>query len=271
MFAFDHRFSILMCLLLLSACATSVQKSSGDDYLSKYSTLKQTSATDNKASSNRPITFNEMLVKAASIEPTLTFPARIGLVRLDSLGPYAKITAIPPEELALWEAQAKQVGPAYGTFIPLDPLSASFAVAAATENRAPRQDNIDTSLAVNKVRLAAARQHLDAVILYGFDYDIEERSFWLINLLTLGSLPTQSLTGRTQVTVMFIDVLQGYSYGYATEFTDKSKMTSLSTNKENIADLKKEGNIAAVEKIIPKTKDIIEKTYQDSVSRKKTR
>jgi hypothetical protein len=251
-----------LCIFVLScalvACQTTVQNTSGEDYLAKYNLDKKSLGTKEEAS------FKKLLIEATQVNPTLSFPARIGLAKISSLSSgRAKIENVTPEEATVWLDIAKGASNRYGEFILVDPLIAELTVKSLQSN-----SSIDIHNAIHKVRLAAARQHLDAVLIYGFNHNSKENGFWLLNLATLGSLPTTNVSSRTQISALLIDVIQGYPYGNVTEFVDSSTLSRPTRVRKNTNDLNEENISSALRKVSPKIKEMFEKVYKNSLSRK---
>lgn len=196
-----HYF-LLAAAIAVTSCGHDVQTTSGQAYLAgqqDWRTPTQTSA--------RPMTPMDRAVReAASVEPTLRFPARLGLARLEG----GRMTAVPPEEADAWISLAQRLGPSYGEFVPLNPLVAQLASSGApVGSRSP----IDT------LRLGAARQHVDAVLIYevaGRGRD-SATPFSALDLTIVGAflVPSRVVSGEATAYAMLIDVRNGYTYGNA--------------------------------------------------------
>ena len=72
-----RKFFTLCAVIGLSACSTTSQVTSGNEYLMRHDTVGTASIEEGKD-------FEETLRKVAAVEPTLKFPARIGLARIDN-------------------------------------------------------------------------------------------------------------------------------------------------------------------------------------------
>ncbi len=137
---------MLLACGLLAACSVTTQTTSGRDWLAGYQ--KGTAPAGDIDAEVR---------KAAGVEPTLRFPARIGIARLGPSG----LAPIPAEEAAHWTEAAERLGAGYGSFVPISPM-----IAAMVE--LPLSNDSRMSVArhtIDTIRLAAARQHLDAVLI----------------------------------------------------------------------------------------------------------
>ncbi|MEO1001410.1 MAG: hypothetical protein AAFW69_12540, partial [Pseudomonadota bacterium] len=133
-------------LAALTACGPVTQSTSGAAYLA------QTGA-DGSA-----LEIDASIAEVAAVEPTLTFPARIGVARVVG----SRLTALPEgEATALADFASRNA--AYGTFVPISPLVAEL-VGAESEIVAQRIWGVRRVLST--IRRAAARQHLDAVLIY---------------------------------------------------------------------------------------------------------
>lgn len=150
----------LFATATLSACAPQVQTTSGADYLAA-----------------RPFT-DPALAAIANIEPTLTFPARIGVARVYD-GRLSNPTAA---EMALWEDLFTRAA-SFGSFVPMTSLTADLS--GDTVGGSWR------SFDLNQAQQLGARLHLDYVLVV----DVTGES------------------GAAQAA--FIDVRTGYPYGSA--------------------------------------------------------
>jgi hypothetical protein len=163
-----RRLILALTLCVLSACSNTVQSSSGAAFLADRG----------------PITDAE-IAKAAAGEPTLHFPAKIGIARI--IG--RDITAIPQGELSALTKERPTPDP-LGQFVPLSSM-----IAQTIE----RETN---TTAIRLAQLTAAHQHLDYVIIY--DLSREGRGF--------------DAMGRADLMVM--DVRSGYIYAAAVTSTN---------------------------------------------------
>ncbi|MEO0993582.1 MAG: hypothetical protein AAFX62_07205 [Pseudomonadota bacterium] len=130
-----RNLSVCAAVLVLTGCE-GIQTTSGVEYLEGYMIAPA-------AYSDGSPRIDPDIAEAASFEPTLRFPARIGLARVVR----GTLTGIPGEEQGLWaEFAEKHAG--LGSFVAVSPLIAALGSATPT------------------IRLASARQHLDAVLIY---------------------------------------------------------------------------------------------------------
>lgn len=150
----------LLTLALVTACSPTIQNTSGAAFLAARDTA-----------------IDPEIAAAAAIEPDLQFPARIGIGRIGARRIEAMSVA---EETALDAIQPNAAR--IGTFVPLDTF----------------HTNLSSQGGIHAARLAAAKQHLDYVLLYKLTQD--GRGF--------GAL------GRADV--YFVDVRNGYVYGRTT-------------------------------------------------------
>jgi hypothetical protein len=77
---------------LLGCATTDTQTTSGEDYLRKYQAVPTAAPTGADDFGGHNI--DQMIRDAASVEPVLKFPARIGLARIEN----GNLSAIPEEE-----------------------------------------------------------------------------------------------------------------------------------------------------------------------------
>lgn len=207
----------LLCLFLslyLTACTTHTQTTSGQSYLDKYKNVP-TLATTNEDNIN----IEAQIRQAAQVEPILSFPARIGLARIDN----GRLSNIPGEEIEAWIKTRDKLGKDFGEFIPLSPLVTNMVSSSVESQNNSRINNV-----INKIRLGAARQHLDAVLIYETYSKSDRQSNFLsiANITIIGGyiLPSKAIEAEGFANAMLIDVIQGYPYGTAEVILDKEEM-----------------------------------------------
>jgi hypothetical protein len=134
-------------LITLTACSSTVQTTSGADYLRRASVASPATAV--RAS------LDAQVREIASVGPQLFFPARIGLARIEN----GVLTTPPAEEAQLWAELQEQLGATAGEFVPVSPLIVAMVRPADAQNE-------KAALLVADIRRGAARQHLDYVLIY---------------------------------------------------------------------------------------------------------
>lgn len=213
-----RRFAACLAMLaplLIAGCETAVQTSSGDDYLAArpgWTAAVQADAIrpvaarggDRGTAPIRNPSVEQAVMEAARASPELRFPARFGLARIEG----GRVTAVPPQEADVWIAMMREQGARFGEFVAINPLLGHFGVAAESGFGA-----------VDRIRIAAARQHVDAVLIY------EARSNWhtrstplsVFDITLVGSflMPSTISRGQAVASAMLLDVRNGYPYGNA--------------------------------------------------------
>lgn len=207
---------LLVGLLLLASCNSYVNTQSGEAYLARYQ-----AQTDGA--------LDPGIEAAARVEPLLTFPARIGIAKLGAgdarfpVAPEVRLLSMRPEEQALWLEAAGQLGPGFGEFVPVSPL-----VAEMTRQLACEKGGCARSV-VEEIRLAAARQHLDAVLVYELATRVEryDNPLWLTQLVLIGLFmaPSEHADVDGVGQAMLIDVRNGYVYGTVNRVVEKAAST----------------------------------------------
>ena len=196
-------------LVALAACSTTLQTSSGADYLARYDASHDYG--------NGVITdVDEDVRRIAAIEPTLAFPARIGLARIEN----GTLTALPADEARIWQDLATEMGEAYGDFVPVSPLIASM----VGEPASPGMDRAAAVIA--NIRRGAARQHLDYVLTYEVGSSRQEKAnaLALADLTIIGMfvLPSRTIEVEATASGLMLDVRTGYPYATLTTHADKA-------------------------------------------------
>jgi hypothetical protein len=210
-------------LATLAACESDIQTTSGRAYLEAYETPAGAGVN---AASGEAESIDEKVRRVAAVEPILRFPARIGLARIEN----GVLSDIPSAEAAAWIAGAERLGPTFGNFVPLsllvaemvtDPLAKSSGVWRKPDSRLRRT--------VEKIRLGAARQHLDAVLVYEVYGQADQSGNLLaaLNVTIIGAflLPGESIDAQGFASALLLDVRNGYTYGTARHVVERDTIT----------------------------------------------
>ncbi|MEO1550704.1 MAG: hypothetical protein AAFR93_09765 [Pseudomonadota bacterium] len=193
---------LVLCLALLglSACY-SVQTTSGAEYVARTGP----SGTTN---------IDAEIARAASVEPNLIFPARIGVARIVN----GQLTTAPGAESALWADLARE-NRDLGEFIFVSPVVAEM---MQLQSQGPRD-------LVRTIRKAAARQHLDHVLIYEVGARSRRGNTALaladVTLIGAAVLPTRQLKVAGTGQALLVDVRNGYPYGTAQTTVDLSSLS----------------------------------------------
>jgi hypothetical protein len=244
---------IVTAAVILTGCSShSIQTTSGKDYLERHNISSPTQTTSNPGSNNAT-SFDEALRQVASIEPTLTFPARIGIAKM---GPGGSLLPLHPEELEAWSATASNLGTDYGSIMPINPLIFDQALSEATEL------GIERTTGLQKVRLAAARQHLDAVIAFETQGQAtrETNVLAVSDLTIIGAyvLPSRKIEGQGYAAGVILDPISGYPYGQIEAAAEDSAHATWVNSRTKEADLEQ---VAAINASVALAKET-EKAFQ---------
>lgn len=229
------RFHIIAAgaaLLMAAACATSVQTTSGADYLARYDGSYMAAGSEVDA----------QVREIAAIEPDIRFPARIGLARIER----GHLTAIPEREGEAWAALAENLDGLYGEFVPVSPLIAAM-VNPQTDKPRYQYTAGDT---IAEIRRGAARQHLDYVLAYEVSTSNKSRgsalSFADLTVIGMFVLPGRSVEAEAAASGILIDVRNGYPYATLTAFADKKGLSRTINSWEVRQDMMKDASAKAV-------------------------
>ncbi len=207
-------------VLLLVGCETYTQTTSGSEYLSRYAAQAQAAGAG---------AMDAEISEAADVEPILTFPARVGIARIVR----GRLSAMPRAEAEAWSAMARDLGPGWGEFLPVSPLIAALARQPLT--KAEREGygcgayGPCIEQTVRDIRLAAARQHVDVVLIYE-TLSRSERTTnplaitWL-TLIGFYIAPSESIEADGIAQAVLLDVRNGYTYGYASTTVEDAAAT----------------------------------------------
>jgi hypothetical protein len=194
------RTLLLSTILLACACSHTTQLTSGAEYVAATRSIGKIDAD---------------IARIAAVEPDLRFPARIGVVRIVN----GDISTPGVEE---GEDFANMIGrhPEMGQFVPISPLVAGM-VSDADPDRRHRQAST-----IADIRRAAARQHLDHVLIYEIGARSTEGNtpFALADATLIGGalLPTRRIRVAGVGHAILVDVRNGYPYGTAGASEDLS-------------------------------------------------
>jgi hypothetical protein len=206
--------------LLVSGCQSNIQTTSGQAYLDKYKpTVTAASAATSGSAEDESL--ESRMRRVAAVEPTLRFPARIGLARIEN----GELSGIPREEGEAWATAAESLGSSFGEFVPISPLLAEM----VTDTYGLPKSSRGINRTIDKIRLGAARQHLDAVLIYETYGTSEQGSnpLKLLNLTLIGAfiLPGESINAEGFASALLLDVWNGYPYGMARKVVARDTIT----------------------------------------------
>lgn len=230
-------FQCLLAAAALAGCGYNVQTSSGANYLSGYSDAGLAAET----------VIDDRVRDVAAVEPILRFPARIGLARID----HGDLSPIPTEEAEAWAAAAQRLGPGFGTFVPVNRLIAEIIMPSGSGRDAGFSQ---LRQVVEKIRLGAARQHLDAVLIYQTHYtaDSADNILAIADWTIIGAfmLPGQSIEATAFASALLIDVRNGYPYGTADAVVDRDTLSTSFGRRSAGAELGEEARTAAALQLV---------------------
>ncbi|MEQ8354958.1 MAG: hypothetical protein RH942_05425 [Kiloniellaceae bacterium] len=235
---------------LLTACGSYVQTTSGSRYLAGYSASPPAGEIRLPQAGQAGVVDPE-IAEIAAVEPQLRFPTRLGLARIEN----GELTPVPPIEAEAWRGLAQRLGSGYGEFVPVSPLIAALAApeSPTSDSRADPWSGYRKSLAqvVKAVRYGAARQHLDAVLIYEpFGRSNEEGNILSVTKIALIGffLPTEDVKADGFAQAVLVDVRNGYTYASASATSaEPTRRLSTSGNSYKVqADARAEAQAQAV-------------------------
>jgi hypothetical protein len=232
---------ILSLTLLVGACTLAeTQVTSGGDFIAarpEWAARFEARPTSGSATGS----VDRAVYDAARAEPLLRFPARIGLARIQN----GALTSVPGAEADAWVALIRERGAGYGEFVAVSPLVAQLTAGAVARDviRGP----------VDMVRIGAARQHLDAVLIYevGSSKSDQATPLSLIDVTIIGAflIPSRSLEGKATAAAMFVDVRNGYPYGTAMAQAEQTGIWMNAGSTERSIELRRTAEVEAVKKL----------------------
>lgn len=228
-----------LVLVIVGGCAPAIQTTSGAAWLEGYDMAAARAAGGEEMA--------EDIRVAAAVEPQLVFPARIGIARIGG----GRIATVPAAEVASWLALAKDLGPGFGEFVPVSPLIAGLAADAVAAAPRPRQGaSSGVGQVIREIRLGAARQHLDAVLVYevrqwGHD-DSTVLSVTDLSIIGMWLVPSRNIEAGALAAAILVDVRNGYPYGQARGEAESSALATSVGASDSLRDLGDEAAAAAV-------------------------
>ena len=249
------QISVLIILSLASiGCQThSVQMTSGKKYLSNYTHYD---ATETNASD-----LNEEVKAIASIEPSIQFPSRIGLVKLFN----GRITNLSVQEVEAWEESRTTMGNELGNFIPVNPMIAEMVYTPRKTNGKSKDSPSDI---FRKIRLGAARQHLDHVLIYEVFSETKTTKLAssVANWTIIGGyfVPSREIETTGFANALLLDVRNGYPYGSASASLNAKEFSASQTYRDKSRNLADKNQISTVIKLIPEVQQMMKKLIKES-------
>jgi hypothetical protein len=159
------------------------------------------------------------------------------------------LTALPPDEAKAWSEAAGRLGAGYGEFVPVSPL-----IAAMLEPSIDPRERVSLAHhAIDNVRLASARQHLDAVLVYETDSTADAKSnpLSLAEWTLIGAfiVPSQNVRAEGVAQAILLDVRNGYPYGTVQASVDDTSVSVRFETDENSNAMKDRVRVGAVAKL----------------------
>lgn len=220
--------ALLVAAAISAGCESTVQTTSGQRYLERY---PHPSSLDSPLGTTD---LDQRVAAVAAVEPTLRFPARVGLARIE----HGRLASLPADEGKLWSDLRDKFGPEFGEFIPLSPIVAEMVAPSSTGSK-PGWQRPKSLLqdAIARIRLGAARQHLDAVLIYEVVYDreITGTTSTILDITGVGAfMGTRHSHAQGYATALLVDVRNGYPYGTAMAVANDNSRTALLGSEERL-------------------------------------
>lgn len=250
---------LFFALLSIGCQSHTVQTSSGREYLSSYPLTTKTEAKIDGEEELFPSTDREVR-EVANIEPSLHFPARIGLAKLYN----GKITNLTAEEVQGWNQAKEELGAEFGEFVPVSSMIAELVYS----DRPKVKDNLNrTSQIFRKIRLGSARQHLHYVLIY--EVFSETRTTKLAssvaNWTIIGGyfIPSRKIETTGHANSLLLDVRSGYPYGTASASLNADEFSAWVNHRDKSRNLADKNQVATALKLIPEARKMMEKLMLD--------
>ncbi len=225
---------VMIAAALLAGCSYTTQTTSGADYVAAS-----------------PAGIDPEIARAAAVEPALRLPARIGVAKIMNGG-----LALPGAEEAILLSGVAERQSGLGSFIPISPIVLEMATGSDAESW-----HRNSSETVRNIRIAAARQHLDLVLIYEIGTSAREGDtpFAIadVTLIAGAFLPTRTVRVAGTGVAMLIDVRTGYPYGTAQVREDLSGLArSFGTQRRSEA-LQERASLKVVRTLVPEVEKML--------------
>ncbi|MEE8439901.1 MAG: hypothetical protein V3S07_09950 [Micropepsaceae bacterium] len=248
---------VILAAATMAGCSTTMQTTSGQDWLNA---VPASSFATGGPPGGSQSDLNRRIVEAASVEPILRFPARIGLAKIgpsNRNGYRVGIASPTAAEAEIWGGVAQRLGVGFGEFVPISPL-----IAAMLEPERPNGVWVTNAKDVlDKIRLAAARQHLDAVIVYEVDAttNTHDTPLSIADWTLIGAiiLPSQGVNAQGVAQAMLLDVRNGYHYGTVQTSADDESYTTKFSSSEAQEDLSERFKLKSTKKLAAETEILL--------------
>lgn len=244
----------------LAACAPYVQDSSGREYVNRTLELPGETAVRRPDSG----AFRERLRAAANVEPGLRFPAKIGLARIDG----GELTSVPPPEAEAWLKLSERLGPRFGQFVPISPLITEMVAGEQGETTGARRDyarRYSVADTIRKLRLGAARQHVDIVLIYELAGTSDNTATILsvadVSILGMFIVPSRHVKAEGFAHALLLDVRNGYPYGTASARTTDQNLVPAMGSSARTGDLLHDVRTSAALKLVGEVEKLTESLY----------
>jgi hypothetical protein len=254
--------AVCLAAITLCGCSAYTQTTSGRDWLSAY----QASPVNENTSDD----IDARVRQAGAVEPMLRFPARIGIARIGQANFQPALVAMSQDEALDWVGVKARLGESFGEFVPISPLIAAMMepdIKVAPIDRVGAARHL-----LDTIRLAAARQHLDAILIYEVDATTDQKSnplrFADWTILGAFVVPSQDVKAVGVAQAMLIDVRNGYPYGQVTSSVDDKAQTALFYSGEAKASLTHTVEEAAVLKLTGGSEGMIRKLKDELTARR---
>jgi hypothetical protein len=169
-----------------------------------------------------------------------------------------RLATVPPAEADAWLELVRTRGAAYGEFVPVSPLVAQLTVASAVPDA--------VRSAADTIRIGAARQHLDAVLVYEVSGGRRDSATPLsvLDLTVVGNflIPSRALQGRATA-AMLIDVRNGYPYLSTSAQAEEDGVWTNSGSTDRSTELMRRAEVEAVRRLTAEVGSALERLRAD--------
>ena len=179
-----------------------------------------------------------------------------------------RITNLSPDEVEAWEDARRTMDSKFGEFIPVSPMPKMVYTPRNTNSKS----KIKSSEIFRKIRLGAARQHLDHVLVYEVFSETKTTKLAssVANWTIVGGyfVPSREIETTGFANALLIDVRNGYPYGAASAL-NATELSASQTYRDRARNLSDINQIATVIKLIPEVQKYDGKTNEKIQSKLK--
>ena len=158
----------------------------------------------------------------------------------------------------LYKGLKQEMGEKFGDFVPVSSMIAEMVYSSQNINTKSNRNSVEI---FRKVRLGAARQHLDYVLVYEVFSKTKTTKLAssVANWTIIGGylIPSREIETTGHANALLLDVRTGYPYGTASASLDANEIAAWFNDRDKARNLADRNQIATVLKLIPEVQQMM--------------